>query len=258
MFLSVDIGNTNITLGVFDNENLVETFRLSSDKDLSQKEYEILLEKLCKNYKIDACSIGSVVEELSLTIKKACEKVFNIEVFLLNNSCDLGMKILLEKPEEVGADRVANAYGAKRKYSLPAIIVDIGTATTFDIVSKEGDFLGGVIMPGLNLQFKALNSNTSKLPKIEAGFSEKAIGNSTQKAMLSGIMRGSASAIEGLIHQCELELGEKATIIATGGQSRLISEYMFRRFDYIDSSLTLEGLKFLYELNKIPACASKD
>lgn len=258
MFLSVDIGNTNITLGVFKKENLLETFRLPSNKDLSQKEYEVLLKNLCKEYEIRACAIGSVVEELSLIVKSACDNVFKIESFLLSKNSNYGMEILLENPNEVGADRVANAYAAKKKYSLPAIIVDIGTATTFDIVSKDGKFLGGVIMPGLNLQFKALNTNTSKLPKLEADFSEKAIGNSTKKAMLSGIMRGSASAIEGLIHQCELELGEKATIIATGGQSRLVSEYMFRRFDYIDSSLTLEGLKLLYELSKIPAYASKD
>lgn len=258
MFLSIDIGNTNITLGVFEEENLVETFRLPSNKDMSIKEYEILLKNLCQTYQIKDCAIASVVEELSHVVKKACDRAFEVESFLLQSNSDFGMKILLENPDEVGADRVANAYGAKKKYPLPAIIVDIGTATTFDIVSKEGDFLGGVIMPGLNLQFKALNSNTSKLPKIEAGYSEKAIGNSTQKAMLSGIMRGSASAIEGLIHQCELELGEKATIIATGGHSKLISEYMFRSFDYINPTLTLEGLKLLYKLNKKPACASKN
>lgn len=258
MFLSIDIGNTNITLGVFQEEKLLETFRLSSNKEISQDEYEVLLKNLCKTYQIKDCAIASVVEELSFVLKRACDKAFGIDSFLLNNNSNYGMKILLENPNEVGADRVANAYGAKKKYSLPAIIVDIGTATTFDIVSKDGDFLGGVIMPGLNLQFKALNSNTSKLPRIEAGYSERAIGNSTKKAMLSGIMRGSASAIEGLIHQCELELGEKATIIATGGHSKLISEYMFRSFDYVDSTLTLEGLKMLYELNKIPACASKD
>lgn len=253
MLLSVDIGNTNITLGIFDKNNLVKTFRLASDKDLSQSEYEILLQTLCKDFNIQDCVIGSVVEELNPIIKKACDNVFELDSFLLSNNADLGMKIALKNPKEVGADRIANAYGAKIKYPLPAIVVDIGTATTFDIVSKEGAFLGGVIMPGLNLQFKSLNTNTSKLPRIEAGLSEKAIGNSTENAILSGIMRGSASAIEGLIHQCELELGEKATIIATGGHSRLLSEYMFRDFDYIDSSLTLEGLKLLYELNRVQA-----
>lgn len=253
MFLAVDIGNTNITLGVFDNENLIETFRLASDKDLPLLEYEILLKTLFKNYKISECAIGSVVEELTNRLKQACENTFNIDVFLVDSNSDYGMKILLQNPQEVGADRVANAFCAKMKYYLPAIVVDIGTATTFDIVSKNGDFLGGIIMPGLNLQFKSLNSNTSKLPKIDVGYSEKAIGDSTENALLSGIMRGSACAIEGLINQCELELGEKATIIATGGHSKLLSEYMFRKFDYVNPSLTLEGLKKLHELNSVKA-----
>ena len=254
MFLSIDIGNTNITLGIYEKENLIETFRLASDKDLSQSEYEVLLKTLCKDYEIKDCVIGSVVEELSPILKQASDNVFNLDSFLVSSQVDLGLKIALKNPKEIGADRIANAYGAKAKYPLPLIVIDIGTATTFDIVSKNGEFLGGVIMPGLNLQFKSLSSNTSKLPRINAGISEKAIGDSTENALLSGIMRGSACAIEGLIHQCELELGEKATIIATGGQSRLISEYMIRRFDYIDPALTLEGLKLLYELNKPVGC----
>ena len=250
MLLSVDIGNTNITLGIFEKENLVNTFRLASDKELSQIEYEVLLKTLLKDFEIKSCVIGSVVEELSQILKLACDNVLGIRSLLVNPSDDYGMKICLKNPKEIGADRIANAIGAKNKYSLPAIVVDIGTATTFDIVSKEGDFLGGVIMPGLNLQFKALNMNTSKLPRINAGISEKAIGDSTENALLSGIMRGSACAIEGLINQCELELGEKATIIATGGHSRLVSEYMIRRFDYIDPALTLEGLKCLSEIKR--------
>lgn len=251
MLLSVDIGNTNITLGVFDKENLVETFRLDSDKDLSQTEYEILFKTLFKDFEIKECVIGSVVEELNQIVKVACDKAFEINSYLINSQTNYGMNIKLKNPKEVGADRIANAYGAKLKYKLPIIVVDIGTATTFDIVSQNGDFVGGVIMPGLNLQFKSLSTNTSKLPKISANISEKAIGDSTENALLSGIMRGSACAIEGLIHQCELELGQKATIVATGGHSKLISEYMFRSFDYIDSNLTLVGLKNLYELNKV-------
>ena len=249
MLLSIDIGNTNITLGIFKEKELLETFRLASDKDLSIEEYEFLLKTLCQNYSINECVIGAVVEELNDIIKLACDNVFEIDSLLINPSSCKGLEINLKNPKEIGADRFANAYAAKTKYKLPAIVVDIGTATTFDIVSKDGKFLGGVIMPGLNLQFKSLNLNTSKLPRISASFSEKAIGDSTENALLSGIMRGSACAIEGLINQCELELGEKATIIATGGQSSLISEYMFRSFDYIDSSLTLEGLRLLYELN---------
>lgn len=247
MLLAIDIGNTNITLGLYDKDSLVETFRLVSDKDLQQYEYEVLIKTLCTNYLIKDCVIGSVVEELSHKIKNACDNIFDFNSFLIDSNFDFGMKINLKNPKEVGADRIANAYFAKNTYPLPAIVIDIGTATTFDVVSKNGEFLGGVIMPGLNLQFKSLSMNTSKLPKIDVGVSEKAIGDSTKNALLSGIMRGSACAIEGLIHQCELELGEKATIIATGGQSRLISEYMLRNFDYIEPSLTLDGLKMLYE-----------
>ena len=156
----------------------------------------------------------------------------------------------LKNPKEAGADRIANACGAYMLYSKPTIIVDLGTATTFDIIDKHGDFVGGVIMPGLNLQLRALNKSTSKLPKIEADEVDKAIGDNTADAILSGVIRGSACAIEGLIEECEKELGAKALIVATGGYSGLISKYMKRQFDFVNPYLTLEGLRFLYELNK--------
>ncbi len=250
MLLAIDIGNTSITLGVFDGESLTDTFRIASDKELPQYEYEVLLERLCKNFDIQDCIIASVVEELSNIIKKAADKVFKIDSFLLSNNSNLGVKVDLLKPEEVGADRIANAYGAYVTYPKPAIVVDLGSATTFDIINQKGNFIGGVIMPGLNMQFRSLNRNTSKLPRIEAGISEKAIGNCTEAALLSGVIRGSASAIEGLINQCEKELGEKAYVIATGGYSGLISQYMTRKFDCVNPSLTLEGLKYLHKLNQ--------
>lgn len=250
MLLTIDIGNTNITLGVFENESILETFRLPSDKELPQEEYEILFHSLLKKYNIHACIIASVVDELSKTIKHAADNVFHIDSILLNNKLNLGIKLKLKNPKEAGADRIANACGAYVLYSKPAIIVDLGTATTFDIINKDGDFVGGVIMPGLNLQFRALNSSTSKLPKIEANTVNKAIGDNTVDAILSGVIRGSACAIEGLISQCEAELGQKAVIIATGGYSGLISQYMTRPFDFVNPYLTLEGLRFLYELNK--------
>ena len=247
MLLAIDIGNTNITLGIFDGEVLKETFRLPSDKELPQSEYELLLTTLFKNYTVESCVIGSVVEELTSVLQRAADNVFELKTFVLTYESEHGLVLDLKTPHEVGADRIANAFGAMALYKLPAIVVDLGTATTFDIVSKDGHFKGGVIMPGLNLQLKSLNLNTSKLPKIEAGVSEKAIGDSTENAILSGVKRGSASAIEGLINQCELELGEKACVIATGGYSTLISQYMLRQFDYVNPSLTLQGLKYVYE-----------
>lgn len=250
VLLTIDIGNTNITLGVFEDENLIETYRLPSDKELPQEEYEILLHTLFKKYNVHACIIASVVDELSRVVKHASDNVFHLDSILLSSKSNLGIKLRLKNPKEVGADRIANACGAYVLYSKPAIIVDLGTATTFDIINKNGDFVGGVIMPGLNLQFRALNSSTSKLPKIEADTVDKAIGDNTADAILSGVIRGSACAIEGLIAQCEAELGEKAQIIATGGYSSLISKYMNRQFDFVNPYLTLEGLRFLYELNK--------
>lgn len=250
MLLAVDIGNTNITLGVFENESILETFRLASDKELPQEEYEILLHTLFKKYNVTACIIASVVDELNKTFKRAADNVFHTDSILLTNKLNLGIKLKLKNPKEAGADRIANACGAYMLYSKPTIIVDLGTATTFDIIDKHGDFVGGVIMPGLNLQLRALNKSTSKLPKIEADEVDKAIGDNTADAILSGVIRGSACAIEGLIEECEKELGAKALIVATGGYSGLISKYMKRQFDFVNPYLTLEGLRFLYELNK--------
>lgn len=266
MLLTVDIGNTSITLGVFDGEALVEKFRLASDKDLSQEEYEVLLKTLCKSFKIDGCIIASVVEELSKKFESAVDNVFNIKSILLTSECNTGVKIALKNPKEAGADRIANACGAFMLYEKPCIVVDFGTATSFDIVNKKGEFIGGVITPGLNLQMKVLNTFTSKLPKIDIAVSDKAIGNSTSEAILSGVIRGTACMIDGLVEQCEAELGgvndsqnanecsshskkAKATLVATGGYSGLISNYLKRPFDVINPTLTLEGLRFLYELN---------
>lgn len=155
--------------------------------------------------------------------------------------------------DEVGADRIANAAGAYILYKHPVIVIDFGTATTFDIVNPLGEFIGGVIAPGINLQLKTLNRFTSKLPRIDAAISPSAIGNNTVDAILSGVIRGCACMIDGLIEQCEKELGERAVIVATGGYSNYIAEYMKRPFDFINPTLTLEGLRHLYNINQLTA-----
>ena len=251
MLLCVDIGNTNITLGVFEKETLIDTLRVVSDKNLNQEKYANLLSDAIKKYLISKCIITSVVDELSETVKNAIDNIFNINSILLNNKLNLGINLQIQNPENVGMDRVVNACGAYYLYSKQtAIVVDIGTATTFDIVNKNGDFVGGIIMPGLNLQLNSLHACTSKLPEIKVNEINNAIGDNTTDAILSGVIRGTACAIEGLISQCEQELKEKAIIIATGGFSTFINKYMNRKFDYVNPSLTLEGLKLLYELNK--------
>lgn len=251
MLLTSDIGNTNITLGLFDNEALVEEFRLASDKDLSLEEYEVLLKSLFKDYKIDGCIIGSVVEELNSKFTTAVKNVFNIEPIFLSNKINTGVVIKTDFPNEVGADRIANAAGAYVLYNKPTIVVDFGTATSFDIINENGEFVGGVIAPGINLQMKVLNKFTSKLPRTDVAISTKAIGSNTTDAILSGVIRGTACMIDGLIEQCEAELGQKAVLVATGGYSGLIANYLKRPFDYINPTLTLEGLRHLYNLNVV-------
>lgn len=251
MLLTSDIGNTNITLGLFDNEALVEEYRLASDKDLSLEEYEVLLKSLFKDFKIDGCIIGSVVEELNNKFSSAVKNVFNIDPVFLTNKINTGVKIKTDFPDEVGADRIANAAGAYILYKKPTIVVDFGTATTFDIINAEGEFIGGMIAPGINLQMKVLNKFTSKLPRIDVAISSKAIGHNTTDAILSGVIRGTACMIDGLVQQCEKELGQKAVLVATGGYSGLIANYMKRPFDFINPTLTLEGLRHLYNLNVV-------
>ena len=251
MLLTADIGNTSITLGLFEEDALVEECRLASDKDLSLEEYEVLLKTLFKDFKVDGCIISSVVEELTQKFKKAVDNVFKLDSVVLSTEINTGVKIALDNPNEAGADRIANAAGAYVLYKHPVIVVDFGTATTFDIVNGKGEFVGGIIAPGLNLQLKALNKFTSKLPRIEVALSNSAIGHNTSDAILSGVLRGSAAMIDGLIEQCEKELQEKAVIVATGGYSGLIANYLKRHFDFINPTLTLEGLRYLYQINKL-------
>lgn len=251
MLLTADIGNTSITLGLFEEDALVEEYRLASDKDLSLEEYEVLLKTLFKEFKVDGCIISSVVEELTQKFKTAVDNVFKLDAIILSTDINTGVKIALDNPKEAGADRIANAAGAYVLYKHPVIVVDFGTATTFDIVNGNGEFVGGIIAPGLNLQLKALNKFTSKLPRIEVALSKSAIGHNTSDAILSGVLRGSAAMIDGLVEQCERELGERAVIVATGGYSGLISHYLKRHFDFINPTLTLEGLRYLYQINKL-------
>lgn len=253
MLLAADIGNTSITLGLFDNEALVEEFRLASDKDLSLEEYEVLLKSLFKDYKIEGCIISSVVEELSQKFKTAADNIFKTKSILLSAKIRTGIKIKMPNLEEVGADRIANAAGAYILYNHPVIVVDFGTATTFDIVNQDGEFIGGIIAPGINLQLKTLNKFTSKLPRIDIAESKTAIGNNTVDAMLSGVIRGCACMIDGLVKQCEEELGEKAILVATGGYAGFVAGYLKRPFDFINPTLTLEGLRHLYYINQLAA-----
>ena len=247
MLLAIDIGNTNISIGVFKNKSLIKSFRLNSNASLTEEFYKTKLQEILKDFKITSCAIASVVEELTPKIKTTIDEIFKINSLVINQNLDLEMNLNVTEPHKVGADRIVNACFAAKHYPKPTIVVDIGSAITFDIVDKTGDFIGGIIMAGLKMQLNALYHKTSKLPEIEIESVNKAIGDNTKNAILSGVLRGTACAIEGLISQCEEELGEKAYIVATGGDANLISEYLERQFDEINPVLTLKGLCFLKE-----------
>ena len=254
MLLVIDIGNTNITLGVFENEKIVQSWRLATDIKRTEDEYGVFLKNLLRetnlDKKISNAVIASVVVQLTEKIEIALKKYLGIDSLIISHKVKTNVVLKTDNPSQVGADRIVNACAAAKLYSTPAIVVDFGTATSFDIVNEKNEFIGGIITAGMKIQAEALSSKTSKLPKLNIEAPEHAIGRNTIEAMLSGIVRGHAAMIDGLILECEKELGQKATIIATGGYSAVISKYLNRRFDYINPDLTLIGAKILFEMNK--------
>jgi len=256
MLLAIDIGNTSISLGIFKENTLINKLNFNYQKNMPIEYFIEVFKTILKDKDITECAISSVVDEITSIVSKSIEKVFNIKPFIINFNTDFGgMKISSKHPEKIGMDRISNAYAVKKLYaSKPAIVVDIGTATTFDIINKNGNFVGGIIIPGLNTQLKSLYDNTSKLPKIDLSDIKtvtKTINTDTQKAILSGVVKGHAHAIEGLLEDCKKELKGNPVVIATGGNAKLVSKYAKKNlFDEVNSNLTLEGLYYINELNK--------
>ena len=254
MLLVIDIGNTNITLGVFNQDELVHSWRLATDIKRTEDEYGVFIKNLLRETNLDEkvsnAVISSVVVQLTEKVEIALKKYLGIASLIISHKIKSNVTLKTDTPSQVGADRIANACAATALYQTPAIVVDFGTATSFDIVNKNNEFIGGIITAGMKIQAEALSSKTSKLPNLNIEAPEHAIGKNTIEAMLSGIVRGHAAMIDGLIFECERELGEKATIIATGGYSSVISQYLKRKFDYINPDLTLIGTKLLFEMNK--------
>ena len=256
MLLTLDIGNTSTTIGLFDGDNLLETWSIASEKNRSEDEIGILLINLLRIHNYEHCvhsaCMCSVVVCLTERFKNAIKRYLNIELFVVSNKTTNLLNYCVDYPEEVGADRIVNAFAAYSMYKKTSIVVDMGTATSFDVVKGNGNFLGGIICAGMKIQAESLKKFTSKLPLIKIESSDTAIGPNTIDAMLSGIVRGHACMIDGLIEECEKELGEKAIIIATGGYSDIVAKYMKRKFDYINPNITLEGLKIVYDAHVLP------
>jgi type III pantothenate kinase len=251
MLLAIDIGNTQIAAGLFKGQKLIAHWRLSSTRERTEDETWILMQSIClaHGYELQEAkgvAISSVVPDMTQTFEKMATKYLSTEPLNVRHDLDLGIKILYDNPANVGADRLCNAVGGFKKYGGPLIIVDLGTATTFDVISRKAEYLGGVIAPGIETSAMVLHQRAAKLPRVELRFPDKVIGRSTESSMQSGLMFGAVEMIDGFVRRINEELGEKATTIATGGLARLILNRL-ASVDAIESFLTLEGLLIIYE-----------
>ena len=248
MNLVVDIGNSSITFGIFDGDELIKKFRTPSNIGVSMENHISLIQQHLENRVLDGAIIASVVIGFDVKFKNALDKYYGINSQILTAQTPLDLKIMLDNPLEVGADRLANAIGVLKKFGKNAIVVDFGTATTFEVVTAKREFIGGLITTGLHLQLNALSSKTSKLPNIELFPPKKAIATNTVDAILSGIVLGNACMIDGMLKKFREELGsEDFIVVATGGFASFIEGYMKDSFDYIEPNLTLEGLQAIYK-----------
>lgn len=254
MLLALDIGNTTVAVGIFEGKNLVKTWKIRSDKDKTCDEYGIILLNLLRFAGLEPSAvsdviISSVVPPLTPIFQTLSHNFFHDKALVVGPGLRTGMPILYEAPLEVGADRVAGAVAAYEKVGGPCIIVDFGTATTFDAVSAKGEYLGGAIAPGIQISAEALYLKTAKLPRIEVRKPAKAIGKTTVTSMQSGLYFGYVGLVSNIIREIKKELGEEAQVIATGGFGGQISTEV-KSIQVYEPHLVLEGLRILYERNR--------
>ena len=254
MILTMDIGNTNIKTALFDGEEMVCYWRLSTNRNSSSDEYGLTLLGLFSHEKkspedVEGIVISSVVPTINFTIEHMCLNYFGRQPMFVVPGVKTGISIRYEHPKELGSDRIANAVAAYTLYGGPVIYIDFGTATTFGAVDEKGSFLGGCIFPGIKLASEALVSGTAKLPRFELNKPERVIGRTTLSNMQSGMYYGYAGLVANIVRKMQAELGVKAKVIATGGMAVLIAEES-GVIDQLDGSLTLKGLRMIYERNR--------
>jgi type III pantothenate kinase len=253
MLLAIDTGNTNVTIGVFEGDNIRATWRIYTRINQMADEYAVMILNLLKQQGLDIpdineVAVSCVVPPLRSTFNELFRKYFNITPLMVGPGIKTGIRIRMDNPREVGSDRIANATAAHAIYKDDVIVVAMGTATAFDTVSKEGDYLGGAVAPGIAISAEALFTRTAALPRVEWVRPKKAIGTSTVTAIQSGLIFGYAGLIEGIVTRIRDELGKKAMVVATGGYAELVAGET-KVIDTVNPDLTLMGLKILYEMN---------
>lgn len=255
MLLAIDAGNSNVTLAVFNGEELLAYWRLTTNVARTSDEYGSDIRHLFQLAEIDfktleAIVIVSVVPSLNLTFTKVAEVYFKLTPLFVDHTTRTGLKINYDQPSELGADRIVDAVAAVAKYGAPCIVVDFGTATTFNAINSAGEFIGGAISPGLKTCSEALFSRAAKLPRVEFKQPARVIGSSTVLAMQSGLYHGYAGLVDGVLGRMIAEMEKVPRVIATGGLAHTIasaSQYI----EQVDDTLTLEGLRLVYEQNKV-------
>ena len=253
MLFVVDIGNTNIVLGLYENDTLLHCWRVGTDDKKTTDEYEVLLRNFFQKVNlesryVDGAIISSVVPMLTGVFYDLCQRVFDVSSLIVGPGLKTGMPIKMDNPREVGADRIANGVAAYALYGGPVIVADFGTATTFDVVSKDGEYIGGVISPGISISMEALFQRAAKLPRVELMQPSSSIGRNTVAGMQAGIMGQVIGGINYTVDSIRRELEFNAPVVATGGLAELVGPHS-EAIDIINPILTLEGLKLIYHRN---------
>jgi len=254
MLMVFDIANTNIKIGLFDEDMLIANWRISTGVHRTPDEYGIMLFNLLRKERIAAhevteCAVSCVVPPLLTIFNEMMLKYFHVKPLIVGPGVKTGIRIRIENPREVGADLIANAAAAIKLYKSPVIVVALGTATAFATVSRDGDYLGGVIAPGIGISAEALYTRTSALPRVDLVRPRKTIGPNTVAAMQSGVIFGWAGLIDGIVERIQEELGEKATVVATGGYANLIAKES-KTINKVNPELTLIGIKVIHDMNR--------